>query len=77
MQIVALARRAYPMPAFRLLARAAQQHHHPSDLTYVEIGISENSVIQYIAQRISRAEGISAADLSFRAEPNIAFATNC
>jgi len=72
-QIVSLARRAYPdAPQFRLLAAPRSNITIPSDLTYVEIGISENSVIHYIAQRILEAEGISAADLSFRAEPNIA-----
>lgn len=72
-QIVSLARRAYPdHPQFRLLAAPRSNITIPNDLTYVEIGISENSVIHYIAQRILEAEGISAEDLSFRAEPNIA-----
>jgi len=72
-QIVALARRAYPdSPQFRLLGAPRSNLTIPSDLTNVEIGISENSVIHYIAQRILEAEGVSAADLTFRAEPNIA-----
>mgnify|MGYP005851330039 CR=1 FL=1 len=72
-QIVSLARRAYPdHPQFRLLGAPRSNVTIPSDLTNVEIGISENSVIHYIAQRILEAEGVSAADLSFRAEPNIA-----
>ncbi|MBP8974022.1 MAG: ABC transporter substrate-binding protein [Anaerolineae bacterium] len=72
-QIVALARRAYPdYPQFRLLAAPRSNITLPSDLINVEIGISENSVIHYITQRILEAEGISAEDLSFRAEPNIA-----
>lgn len=72
-QIVALARRAYPdHPQFRLLAAPRSNITIPSDLTNVEIGISENSVIHYITQRILEAEGVNAADLKFRAEPNIA-----
>jgi NitT/TauT family transport system substrate-binding protein len=72
-QIVSLARRAYPdHPQFRILAAPRSNITIPSDLTNVEIGISENSVIHYITQRILEAEGLSAADLSFRAEPNIA-----
>ncbi|MEW6578095.1 MAG: ABC transporter substrate-binding protein [Chloroflexota bacterium] len=72
-QIVSLARRAYPdAPQFRLLGAPRSNVTIPSDLTNVEIGISENSVIHYIAQRILEAEGVSAADLTFRAEPNIA-----
>ncbi|GAB4421201.1 MAG: hypothetical protein Kow00106_18030 [Anaerolineae bacterium] len=71
-QIVALARRAYPdHPQFRILAAPGSNITIPSDLTNVEIGISENSVIHYITQRILEAEGLNAADLKFRAEPNI------
>ncbi len=72
-QIVALARRAYPdHPQFRILAAPRSNITIPSDLLNVEIGISENSVIHYITQRILEAEGVNAADLKFRAEPNIA-----
>lgn len=72
-QIVALARRAYPdHPQFRILAAPRSNITIASDLTNVEIGISENSVIHYITQRILEAEGLNAADLKFRAEPNIA-----
>lgn len=72
-QIVALARRAYPdHPQFRILAAPRSNITIASDLTDVEIGISENSVIHYITQRILEAEGLNAANLKFRAEPNIA-----
>ncbi len=71
-QIVSLARRAYPdHPQFRILAAPHSNVTIPNDLTNVEIGISENSVIHYITQRILEAEGMNAADLRFRAEPNI------
>jgi NitT/TauT family transport system substrate-binding protein len=71
-QIVAMARRAYPgSPQFRILASPDSGITTPQDLKGVEIGISENSVIYYITQRILEHEGLSASDLAFRAEPNI------
>jgi NitT/TauT family transport system substrate-binding protein len=71
-QIVAMARRAYPgSPQFRILAAPDGNIAVPEDLAGVEIGISENSVIHYIAQRILEHEGMSADDLVFRPEPNI------
>ncbi len=71
-QIVAMSRRAYPdAPQFRVLAAPDSGLETPEDLAGVEIGISENSVIHYITQRILEAEGLDAADLSFRPEPNI------
>lgn len=71
-QIVAQARRAYPdAPQFRILAAPGSEISAPADLAGVEIGISENSVIHYIAQRILEDAGLSADDLEFRAEPNI------
>jgi NitT/TauT family transport system substrate-binding protein len=71
-QIIAEARRAYPgQPMFRVLAAPNSGIAGPEDLKGVEIGISENSVIHYIAQRILEHEGLAATDLKFRAEPNI------
>jgi NitT/TauT family transport system substrate-binding protein len=73
LQIVAMSRRAYPgSPQFRILAAPNSGITTPEDLKGVEIGISENSVIHYIAQRILEHEGLNASDLAFRAEPNIA-----
>jgi NitT/TauT family transport system substrate-binding protein len=71
-QIVAMARRAYPgSPQFRILAAPNSGITTPEDLKGVEIAISENSVIYYITQRILEHEGMNASDLAFRAEPNI------
>lgn len=71
-QIVALARRAYEdAPQFRILAAPRSNITIPNDLTNVEIGISENSVIHYIAQRILEEAGVSAEELSWITEPNI------
>ncbi len=71
-QIVAMARKAYPgSPQFRILAAPNSGITVPEDLKGVEIGISENSVIYYITQRILEHEGMNTSDLAFRAEPNI------
>jgi NitT/TauT family transport system substrate-binding protein len=71
-QIVAEVRRAYPdQPMFRVLAAPNSGITGPEDLKGVDIGISENSVVHYIAQRMLEHEGLAAADLKFRAEPNI------
>jgi NitT/TauT family transport system substrate-binding protein len=70
--IVAQARRAYEnAPQFRILAAPRSNITIPSDLKNVEIGISENSVIHYITQRILENAGLSAEDLSYVVEPNI------
>ncbi len=72
-QIVAMARRAYAdSPQFRILAAPGSGITTPEDVKGVEIGISENSVIHYIAQRIMENAGLSDSDLKWRAEPNIA-----
>lgn len=71
-QVVAQARRAYPdAPQFRILAAPDSGLETPEDLVGVAIGISENSVIHYITQRILEAEGIDPAELQYIPEPNI------
>ena len=71
-QVVAQSRRAYPdHPLFRVLASPNGDVTSPADIAGVPIGISENSVIEYITTRILENEGLSAADLNMLAEPNI------
>lgn len=71
-QIVAQARRAYPdHPQFRILAAPRSNITLPSEAANFEIGISENSVIHYITQRIMENAGVSADDLEYIVEPNI------
>ncbi len=71
-QIVAQARRAYEdAPQFRILAAPESGLSTPQDLVGVEIAVSENTIIHYIAQRILENEGLSADELVFRPEPNI------
>ena len=57
-QIVAQARRAYAdSPQFRILAAPRSNITLPREAANFEIGISENSVIQYITQRIMEHAG--------------------
>ncbi|MBN1200794.1 MAG: ABC transporter substrate-binding protein [Anaerolineae bacterium] len=69
---VALGRITYPdYPQFRILAAPGSDIATPDDLKGVEIGISENSIIHYISQRILEHAGLSVDDMVFRPEPNI------
>jgi NitT/TauT family transport system substrate-binding protein len=59
-KIVATARRAYPgSPQFRVLAAPGSGVTSAQDLAGVPIGISQNTVIQYITDRLLEAEGLS------------------
>ncbi len=72
MQVVAQARRAYPdAPMFRILAAPGSDIATPEDLKGVEIAISQNTIIQYLTQRILERAGLSVDDLVYRPEPNI------
>lgn len=59
-KIVATARRAYPeSPQFRVLAAPDSSISSSQDLAGVPIGISQNTVIEYITDRLMEAEGLS------------------
>lgn len=59
-QVVATARRAYPeSPQFRVLAAPDGNVTSTSDLAGVPIGISQNTIIEYITDRLLEAEGLS------------------
>jgi NitT/TauT family transport system substrate-binding protein len=59
-KIVATARRAYPeSPQFRVLAAPGSGITSAQDLAGVPIGISQNTVIQYITDRLLEGEGLS------------------
>jgi len=58
-KIVATARRAYPgSPLFRLLAAPGSQIDAAIDLAGVKIGISQNTVIEYITDRMLEKSGL-------------------
>jgi NitT/TauT family transport system substrate-binding protein len=59
-KIVATARRAYPeSPQFRVLTAPDSGINSAQELAGVPIGISQNTVIQYITDRMLEGEGLS------------------
>ena len=59
-KVVRTARKAYPeSPLFRLLARPGSDLASPADLAGVEIAISQNTVIEYITDRMLENAGLS------------------
>jgi NitT/TauT family transport system substrate-binding protein len=59
-KIVATARRSYPgAPQFRILAAPDSNISTVQDLAGVPIGVSQNTVIAYITDRLLEAEGLS------------------
>lgn len=59
-KIVATSRRAYPeSPQFRVLAAPDSGITSAQDLAGVPIGISQNTVIEYITDRLLEAQGLS------------------
>ncbi len=71
-KIVAISRRAYEdAPLFRLLAAPGSGVEDARDLAGVAIGISENSVIQYLADRLLESEDLAAEDIVYESVPSI------
>jgi len=59
------ARRSYPnAPAFRILAGPTTNIKTPADLKGVPIGVSQNTVIEYVTHRILTAEGLQRSDIA-------------
>jgi len=58
-------RRPYPdAPMFRILAGPGTDINAPTDLKGVPIGISQNTVIEYLTDRILEAEGLASDDIA-------------
>lgn len=58
------ARTSYPnAPQYRILAAPNSTAKSPADLKGTPIGISQNTVIQYITDRLLQAKGLAAADI--------------
>lgn len=63
-KIVRKARQAFPnAPQFWILVPKDSAIKTPQDLKGVEIGISQNSVIEYVTQRMLEREGLSVSDI--------------
>ncbi len=63
--VVRTACKAYPdSPLFRLLARPGSEVKSPADLAGVEIGISQNSIIEYLTDRMLEHAGLTADQIA-------------
>ncbi len=63
-KIVRKARQSYPnAPQYRILAGPNSPIKSAADLKGVPIGVSQNSVIQYITDRLLEAQGLAPADI--------------
>lgn len=59
-KIVRTARKSYPnSPLFRILAKPGGDIKSPADLAGVQIGISQNTVIEYITDRMLEQAGLT------------------
>ncbi len=64
-KIISMARKAYPnAPLFRLLAAPGSGIETVADLAGVPIGISQNTVIEYITDRMLVGSGLSADQIA-------------
>jgi NitT/TauT family transport system substrate-binding protein len=64
-KVISMARKAYPQaPLFRLLAAPNSEINSPPDLAGVKIGISQNTVIEYITDRMLEQSGLSADQIA-------------
>ena len=72
MKIVAMSRRSYDnAPLFRLLAAPTSAVETVSGLAGQNIGISENSVIQYLGDQMLSDAGVAAEDIIYESVPSI------
>ncbi len=64
-KVVAKARKAYDdSPIFRLLAAPGSEIESPADLAGVKIGVSQNTVIEYITDRMLEGSGLTADQIA-------------
>ena len=63
--VVRTARRVYPdSPLFRLLGAPGSEARTPTDLAGVEIGIAQNTVIEYLTDRMLENAGLAAEQIA-------------
>jgi NitT/TauT family transport system substrate-binding protein len=71
-RIVATARKAYPhYPLFRILSAPGSGLSSPADLRGVPIGISKNTIIEYVTDRLLAAGGLSPDQIAKKSVPAI------
>ena len=70
--IIAAARKATPnYPLFRLLAAPGSGIQSPSGLAGIPIGVSKNTIIEYVTDRLLTAAGINPSDITKKSVPVI------
>jgi NitT/TauT family transport system substrate-binding protein len=71
-QIVVSARKAYPhYPLFRLLSAPGSGFASPADLKGIPIGISKNTIIEYVTDRLLAASGLAPNQIAKKSVPVI------
>jgi len=71
-RIVATARKAYPhYPLFRILSAPGSGLSSPADLKGIPIGISKNTIIEYVTDRLLAAGGLSPDQIVKKSVPAI------
>ena len=65
LKIVTKARKAYPdFPHFRIIAAPGLEVNEPNDLANVPVGISQNTIIEYLNDRLLTAWGLPADQIA-------------
>jgi NitT/TauT family transport system substrate-binding protein len=65
LKIISIARRAYPeYPHFRIVAAKGFEVNGPEDMAGVPVGISQNTIIEYLSDRLLAEYGLSADQIA-------------
>jgi len=71
-QIVIAARKAYPRyPLFRILAAPDSGIDNPHKLAGISVGVSKNTIIEYVTDRLLEAEQLKAGEIKNKSIPVI------
>ena len=71
-QVILTARKAYPhYPLFRILAAPGSGLSTPADLNGMPIGISKNTIIEYVTDRLLAAGGLAPDQIAKKSVPVI------
>jgi NitT/TauT family transport system substrate-binding protein len=71
-QVIVSARKAYPhYPLFRLLSAPGSGLTTPADLAGIPIGVSKNTIIEYVTDRLLAASGLAPNQIAKKSVPVI------
>ena len=71
-QIIISARKAYPQyPLFRLLSAPGSGLSSPAELKGIPIGVSKNTIIEYVTDRLLAASGLTPSQIAKKSVPVI------